>query len=299
MIDYKALEIESLQRTKEQQAAMTANERTAWKQQLFDHKVWPCGNCGRLFSREDGNYQCPVCTQTEQEKRKAEEEQRRQDWRWEKNGLEGKLCGMELQASSDTKDDDFYKPFDPNIQPAALKAALRFVDEWPHGRCLVFIGAPGTGKTHLLAGITNRLIEHKHATAMYRSMVYLTNAWKRAPDWGEYHRENVEPLAKETFSFKVADQFGQTMVMRLPNLVLLLDELGREARTDQLMAELDELLDRRYSNELATVLATNLPLPAFKQYLGESLWSRIESWAEIVEMQGKWPDNDYRRRLKK
>lgn len=174
--------------------------------------------------------------------------------------------------------DKRFDTFDRSLQPQALDAAVAFVKDWPHHRCLLFTGLPGTGKSHLIAAILRECYERNNVVSKYHSVAVMTTLWKHAEDWSKFGREIVEPL----------------MQARL----IALDEIGREARTDQWLAELDVLLASRYSDRLPTILATNLALDAFIRHIGASLWSRLDSWAEILTMAGKSPDNDYRRRLK-
>lgn len=219
-----------------------------------------CFPCGLKYDTKKYGNQCPKC-QNQEQNAKA------QAGRSIIYGLTGNLNAMTFSTFKSTE------------QPAAFAEAMKFIDDLPHGRVLVLLGAPGTGKTHLIVAICLAALNCQ-INGAYRSMVTLTNEWKRAEDWGQYHREKITPL----FDIEL----------------LALDELGREARTDQMLAGLDELIDYRYIHGLATVLGSNLKSSAFEQYVGDSLWSRLShsGWAEIITMAGKWPDNDYRRRLR-
>ena len=189
--------------------------------------------------------------------------------------IESRIAGLHLDARLRMLT---LEGFDHEAQPAAYLACQRFARDWPHQRALALLGPPGTGKTHLLASIMLALMQR--TAGRYISLTRFLNEWKEAEDWSAFGRGQFRPLVETP--------------------VLAIDEVGREARTDQIAATLGELIDYRFGNNLPTLIASNLALAEFQVYVGAAIWSRlfVSGWADVITMAGKWPDNDYRRRLK-
>jgi DNA replication protein DnaC len=72
--------------------------------------------------------------------------------------------------------------------------------------------------------------------------------------------------------------------------LLLLDDAGREKRTDFVAQEIERIIDFRYRQMLPVAIATNLSAADMLKFYGEHLFSRLRQSCEIVEVLGK----DYR-----
>lgn len=146
----------------------------------------------------------------------------------------------------------------------AFQAASAFVQE-PQG-WLMFSGGVGRGKTHLLAAIGNDLL------GVGKSVVYAN-----AP--------RMLGRLKATFNERNGMSFEDRFTGLKEVDVLLLDDLGTEYSTEWAQTTFFELLDHRYSNKRATVIASNLKRGSFRGRLG----SRLKE-ALYVELSGA----DYR-----
>lgn len=130
----------------------------------------------------------------------------------------------------------------------AFDVLKRFAEE-PSG-WVVLTGAPGTGKTHLLAATTNRLLATDN-----RPMYTIV------PELLRYLRSLIGTDSMES-------RFEQIRDMD----VLLLDDLGAEYETDWALERLYLIFDHRYRHQMPTVIATNLAV--------ENLTMRIASRAQ-------------------
>lgn len=134
-----------------------------------------------------------------------------------------------------------------NLQRASEIA--RAYAEQPQG-WLVWMGAFGSGKTHLAAAIANHL-----EMAGYK-VTFVT-----VPDLLDYLRYTFDPAANTSF-----DQRFQAV--RKAD-VLVLDDLGTENATSWAKEKLFQILDYRYVAQLPTVITTGKQL--------EELDSRVRS----------------------
>lgn len=124
------------------------------------------------------------------------------------------------------------------------------------GRCAVFIGTPGTGKTHLAVGIGMDLLSKK------KSVLFCTaiRAIRRIKDtWSK--------TAKETESEAV-----ESLVW--PDL-LILDEVGVQFGSDTEKVLFFDVMNERYEKRRSTIIISNLPEPDIIEYLGERVLDRM------------------------
>jgi DNA replication protein len=129
---------------------------------------------------------------------------------------------------------------------AATRAGESFAAQ-PAG-WLVLIGPSGSGKTHLAAAIAGKCIESGQGALF---MV--------VPDLLDHLRAAYQPGSEAGY-----DEVFET-VRNAP--VLILDDLGVQSTTPWVEEKLFQLINHRYSAQLATVITTNLDLAAFDQRL--------------------------------
>lgn len=120
--------------------------------------------------------------------------------------------------------------------------AMRFVEEYPNEKTgLLFIGNTGTGKTHLAVAVIRGLIEMKGVSCLFC-------------DYRELLRE-----IRQSYSPSV--QATELDVLRpvLETEVVLIDDLGASAtQTPWERDTVAYILNKRYSDELTTIITTHL-----------------------------------------
>lgn len=146
-------------------------------------------------------------------------------------------------------------------QRQALAFARSYADGFDEalrtGRSALFVGGPGTGKTHLAAGIGLQIMRHG------RSVLFTTvlRALRRIKDTWTAGSLQTESAAVESLVF--------------PDL-LILDEVGAHFGSDTERLLLFDVLNERYEKRRPMLLLSNLPLDGVKAFLGERLFDRLQ-----------------------
>ena len=215
---------------------------------------------GRIWTK------CPACS-TERaalEKRQQEEQEREQKrLAWQER--------LQHSCIPERFHDRTLKNFVANTpgQANALRFATKYADEFDAvmkaGRCAMFIGAPGTGKTHLAAGIALRLMHRDRRSVLFttvmRAIRSIKDTWTKGSTITE--TQAIEALV-------------------YPDL-LILDEVGVQfgSETEKLM--LFDVLNERYEKRKPCLLLSNLSMEDVKAYLGERIFDRLrEDGGEAV-----------------
>lgn len=131
-----------------------------------------------------------------------------------------------------------------------------FAEILEHGRSATFVGNMGTGKSFLASAIAIELLRGNY------SVHYTTvqQAIRRVKGtWGD--------LKTETEDDAIA-------AMTTPDL-LILDEVGVQFGSDFERQLLFDILNKRYSTPLPTILISNIPASGLKKYLGERVTDRL------------------------
>ena len=162
-----------------------------------------------------------------------------------------------------------------HLQHAVTQAAS-FAREYPYGtkrQGLLFIGDPGTGKTHLAVAVIKRLIQRGFACVFFDYQNLL-----------ERIRSGYDPAAgtSQREAYRTA----------LDCEVLLLDDLGAHRVTDWVEDTVTSLITYRYNNNKPIIATTNLrdaeagdsPMPSgvagdasSRYYLTERIGTRARS----------------------
>lgn len=125
------------------------------------------------------------------------------------------------------------------------------------GRCGVFSGAPGTGKTLLSVGMLRHVLD-KGGTGYYTTVMDMLGRIKDT-----YNR-----AAKET---------EQAVVKVLTSVdLLVIDEVGRALDSNYEQAQFFRILDLRYRHLKPVILVSNLAREALLKFLGDALVDRLQ-----------------------
>jgi DNA replication protein DnaC len=201
---------------------------------------------------------CPVCraeTEAEEKAKKDAEEAEQRVRNWERrlgqSGIPPRFQDRTLE--------NFVA--ESEAQQKALTFAKSYADEFNEalktGRSALFVGKPGTGKTHLAAGIGMNLLKKGHPVLFMTVM----RAIRRVKDtWGKGREESeTEAIA----------------AMVEPHL-LILDEVGVQFGSDFEKNLIFDIINERYENRLPTILMSNLPTAEVRAYLGDRVFDRMK-----------------------
>lgn len=162
--------------------------------------------------------------------------------------------------------DRTFNTFRPNLQPKAYKIAYDYATNFENnnGQGLLFMGNPGTGKTHLAAAITNYITDEYGIAVKFGNFISILNDIKKS-----FHSD-------------------EDIVRKLKEMPLLvIDDLGKERRSEWSEMILYDVINGRYEDYMPTIITTNLDPEEVKERFGEAVLSRIIEMCTGVVMQGK------------
>jgi DNA replication protein DnaC len=151
----------------------------------------------------------------------------------------------------------------------ALDFALAYADEFDvaleTGRSALFIGKPGTGKTHLAVGIGLHIMARDSRAVMFATVMRAIRS------------------VKDTWSKEAEKTETEAIAMLTAPDLLILDEVGVQFGSETEKLILFDVLNERYEKRLPTLLLSNLDLGGVRTYLGERVFDRLrEDGGEVV-----------------
>jgi DNA replication protein DnaC len=145
-------------------------------------------------------------------------------------------------------------------QQKAFNSAKRYAEQWEDaktaGRCLIMVGKPGTGKTHLAIAIARAVLATDDVAMYVRASEAIATVTET------YSRDSQKTERQALDSFAVPD-------------LLIIDEVGRQRGTDNERMILFEIINRRYEEGKPTIIISNLDLVGLRSYMDEATEDRL------------------------
>ena len=225
-----------------------------------------------LGGQEVGHTGCPECARLEKiaDEKAALEELQRQVAAEEARKAEEAL--RRSRVPSDFKGKTF-ETFvaETETQKQALALSKRFADHWDivseKGYGLFFYGNPGTGKSHLACSIIQHLLPGIFGLYVRVSDIigYVRSCWGGRSDQSDFEAER--------------------MFIEAPLLVI--DELGIQAGSQNEQRILFSVIDGRLSENRPTIFLSNLKLEDLVPILGPRITDRIRGKCVQLFFNGK------------
>lgn len=220
-------------------------ERPDLTEQQAGHMIRECREHGafRPFRRIDGaqiGSQCPRC--------------------WKQDRIDRLIYAADLPRRFIDATFDGWDARDQ--RQTAAKAS---VHAWVSTECgkaatgafIALLGKPGTGKTHLAIAAIREAIEKHNRSAQY---ITTREVIRRVRDtWRRDSEKSEQDIIDELVGVRI----------------LVIDEVGVQAGTENEKTILFDLLDARYREMRATLLISNEDLAGITRYLGERLIDRM------------------------
>lgn len=216
---------------------------------------------------------CPACDSARKSQESAERKARDA---WERRiNLDHRLGSAAIPKRFADKSFAQYRA-ESKGQKRALAACVEFAENFDKhfgaGRCLMMLGTPGTGKTHLAAAIANRVINHHSVTAVYRTIGSVFHA------------------IRDSYSIPGEKSEGQIIDSLIAADLLVLDEVGvsKEQPSDFELRTTFAIINGRYEQQKPTVIISNLGVDEVKVALGDRSADRLREGGVIVLL-FSWP----------
>lgn len=165
---------------------------------------------------------------------------------------------------------------------SCINYTKNFPDKLKNGKGLFITGMVGTGKTHLIAAIVDRLARlHKGKlfSGSYSYNEYLQIIYLSATELFSQIRASFE------------DNETEELIEKYINCsLLIIDDLGVEKTTDFTLEYIYKIIDSRYRKLKSVIIVSNFNDDELKEKLSERVVSRIYEMCKGVKLEG----DDYR-----
>lgn len=208
---------------------------------------------------------CPTCNKAladERDRKEAAEKAREREEKY----LLSKLGSALIPHRFKDKTFDAYLATTDKQRKAlsvCREYAENFKDNFEAGRCLMLLGTPGTGKTHLAASIADHVMRNTKARALYRTVGAILQHVKGSYGDSDYS----EREAFESFT--------------MPQL-LIIDEVGATKPSEFELATLFQIINTRYEEQIPTILVSNLMPKELAPVLGDRCVDRLREGGGIA-----------------
>lgn len=164
-----------------------------------------------------------------------------------------------------------FETFDKSRDERAYERCLEYSEHYKdtERNSLLIVGGYGSGKTHLAAAVSNRLLD------------------------------SGVPVLFDTFSghlnkLKLEFNGGRSVYLEQMKTIdmLVLDDVGKEKQSEWSQSIMFDVINYRYEHLLPIIMTTNLTNKSLGEYLGGAVWSRVCEMCIGV----RTTSDDYRRR---
>jgi DNA replication protein DnaC len=210
---------------------------------------------------------CPECTSIRRAQEEAEQaETAARDRRM---AMARKLGGALIPKRFADRSLSEYRATNPG-QKEALRVCRKYSEQFASisetGRCLLLLGKPGTGKTHLAVGIANEIMRTTTGTAIYRTFGAVL--------------QTIRATYDKTSTQSEADIIASLVE---PSL-LILDEIGvtKQQPSDFELTTMFSVINGRYEQLRPTVIISNLEAHELPIAIGDRCMDRLREGGGIA-----------------